>query len=150
MYSMGARGHAVPASQVESIYYKTSPDLKTAYVFYSIPDRIATGMSTSYGPVNGVRGITIEFGAVRDSQRNRDKYGEGIHSHYKIGDEWVAEFDIGDNEPAKPHQDQIKIFYTLERRDSNEPIPYHGVWRKPKEAEQGVGGQPATPPRVGD
>jgi hypothetical protein len=141
MYMMGARGSAVPASQVSSMYYKTSPDLKKAYLFYSIPGRIATGMGTGYGSVGDSRAITIDFGAVKDTPKNRKEFGEGIYSHYKIGDEWVAEFDIGDNDPSKPHDKQIKIYYGIERRDKNEPIPYRGVWRQRKqEAEHVVGG----------
>lgn len=131
MHSMGARGRAVPAGKISTIYYRTSSDLKKAYVFYTIPGRIVTGMSTSYGPIGNARAISIEFGAVRDSPGNRKKYGEGIYDHRKIGDEWVAEFDIGYNEPAKPHQSQILIFYTTGQRDKNEPIPYRGVWHGP-------------------
>jgi hypothetical protein len=135
MYSMGARGSAVPSSKITSLYYRTSPDLNTAYVFYSIPGRIVTGMSTSYGPIVDARAITIEFGAVRDTPSNRKKYGEGIYDHYKVGNEWVAEFDIGDNDPAKPHQSQIKIFYTLAERDKGNPIPYQGIWRSTKKRQ---------------
>lgn len=130
MYMMGARGSAVPLSQVASLYYKTSPDLKKAYVFYSIPGRIATGMMETNGSVGQARAITIGFGAVKDTKKNREEFGEGIHSDYKIGDEWVAEFDIGDNDPSKPHDKQIKIYYGIERRDIDEPIPYRGIWRQ--------------------
>jgi hypothetical protein len=137
MHMMGARGRPVPLNQVYSLYYMTSPDLKKAYVFYSIPRRIATGMATSFGPLGDARAITIDIGAVKDTAKNRQEFGEGIHSDYKIGDHWVSEFDIGDNDPSKPHQDQVKIFYGFERRDRNEPMPYRGVWRKTREeAEQ--------------
>lgn len=133
MHMMGARGKAVPYKQVSALYYKTSPDLKKAYLFYSIPGRIPTGMGTSYGQVNGARAITVDFGAVKDTPENRKKYGSGIYSNYKVSDEWVAEFDIGENDPGKPHDQQIRIFYGIERRDRNESVPYRGIWHgKPK------------------
>ena len=130
MYMMGARGSAVPLSQITPLYYKTSPDLKKAYLFYRIPGRIATGMGTGYGSVGNARSITIDIGAVKDTPRNRVEFGEGISSHYKVGDDWVAEFDIGDNDSTKPHDKQIKIFYGIDRRDRNEAIPYCGIWKR--------------------
>lgn len=123
----------MPLTKIQSLYYMTSPDLRKVYVFYSIPGRIATRRSVSDGQLGGARAITIEIGAVKDTAKNRREFGEGIYSDRKIGDHWVFERDIGINDPSKPHQDQIKIFYGFERRDRNEPIPYHGIWRPTKE-----------------
>lgn len=136
MHMMGARGKAVPFEQVSSLYYKTSPDLKKAYLFYSIPGRIPTGMATSYGSVGGIRAITIDFGAVKDTPGHRKEFGSGIYSNPKVGDEWVAEFDIGENDPGKPHDQQIKIYYGIERRDRDEPVPYRGIWRRNRKATE--------------
>ncbi|MBT8038201.1 MAG: hypothetical protein KJO21_11710 [Verrucomicrobiae bacterium] len=85
-------------------------------------------MATSFGPLGDARAITIDIGAVNDTAKNREEFGEGIHSAYKIGDHWVAEFDLAELNPMQPHNDQIKVFYGFERRDRNEPIPYRGTW----------------------
>jgi hypothetical protein len=128
---MGAQGHAVPLREISTIYYKTSPDLKKLYVFYAIPGKIATGAMTAWGPGDGfLSALTIEFGAVKDNERNRKEFGEGIYSHYKVGEEWVAEFDIDGFDSNGPRVDQIKVFYGVDRRDRNEPISYRGTCRK--------------------
>jgi hypothetical protein len=141
MYAMGARGRAVPMRQFSSLYYKTSPDLKKAYVFYAIPGKIATGASTLDSPEAGYNPITIEFAAVKATEKNKREYGNGIDGDIQVNGEWVAEFGWSDQlglDPKRPHDQQVKVFYGLDRRERGESIPYRGIWKS--NAEHVVGG----------
>ena len=127
--TMGARGFAVPMDKIPTLYYKTSPDLRKVYVFYRIPDRIVVGAGTSSGPGEGfLRSITIDFSAVRDSGGNREEFGEGVGSYHRENGERFMEFDMYGGNAHLPHDQQVRVFYGIERRDRNKPIPYRGTW----------------------